>query len=636
MVSTDPLLDMIRALAVEARARRGLDGGERVEVLGGRRTDVGSAVTYRFVLRSARRALREGEAVYVLRDGTHTLGMVTSAEERGRVEVSVGEDLGLTVPEAILVRDDSYLIEALREPLKAMRRGGPYNRRLALQVLNGQCWSHPLRVAHANALSGTLNEEQELAVAAMALSGVVVVWGPPGTGKTRTLAVGAVESARGGRSIALLAHTNIAVDGLLECFLDELGPERLPEDAVVRVGELSSPTLQAKYGRRVAFEAIIERWRARLEPAMQELGMSIARSRVEVRQLDADVEADGAKVESAHRQLDELCHRAAVLEREYDAVPSNVIAEAQVVATTVHRAYLPGHPHRRMDVVVVDEASMVPRPMAVFAASLATQTAVFAGDPRQLGTITKSRAREVRKHVASSVFDGAPSGHRNGSGPILLRQQYRMAPEIAVMLNDLTYGPGTLLTPAVVREREKPRLGLLTSPISYVDTSQLEPHARIPRGTWTRVNDVHARVVAQLLGEVARGGRLGVPSAVITPYWGQARRLRTEIPPTLKPHAEVATVHRFQGSERPVVLFDIADAPGARLSKFMRIRHADDDGGRLVTVAMSRAAFHLVVIADFAFLEEEASPFAFVRRLLAYLRKNATPIVLPSRMRIAV
>ncbi len=262
----------------------------------------------------------------------------------------------------------------------------------------------------------------------MALPGVTVIWGPPGTGKTATLAAGAVESARNGKSIALLAHTNIAVDGLLEGVLDRLGPDALPEDAVVRVGDIRSPTLRKKYGDRVAFESIIKRRRALLEPEMEELGTSIAGARAEVRQLEGDPDADRARVESARRQLEEYFHRAAVVERQYDEVPAKVVAEAQVFATTVHRAYLPGHPHRQVDMVVVDEASTVPRPMSVFAAGLAKQTAVFGGDPRQLGTITKSTADEVRRHVATTVFGDTSAARANGKGAILLRNQYRMSP----------------------------------------------------------------------------------------------------------------------------------------------------------------------------------------------------------------
>ncbi len=154
MAGGDPLLEMIQALAIEARARCGRDGGERVEVLGGRRLDGGSSVTYRFMLRTPRRPLREGEAVYLLRGEADTLGVVTRACDKGRVEISVDEDLGLTVPEAILVRDDSYLIDALRHRLKAVRRGsapfrsiGPSRSRFWSQNAGRvhQGWLLPLR-----------------------------------------------------------------------------------------------------------------------------------------------------------------------------------------------------------------------------------------------------------------------------------------------------------------------------------------------------------------------------------------------------------------------------------------------------------------------------------------------------------
>ena len=61
----------------------------------------------------------------------------------------------------------------------------------------------------------TLNTEQSRARAACRSPGVHLVWGPPGTGKTKVIALALQDIIAGGRSALLVSATNIAVDNAL-------------------------------------------------------------------------------------------------------------------------------------------------------------------------------------------------------------------------------------------------------------------------------------------------------------------------------------------------------------------------------------------------------------------------------------
>jgi hypothetical protein len=77
------------------------------------------------------------------------------------------------------------------------------------------------------------------------------------------------------------------------------------------------------------------------------------------------------------------------------------------------------------------------------------------------------------------------------------------------------------------------------------------------------------------------------------------------------PEIDAATIHRFQGSERDAIVFDLTD--GADFRGPSRLTGGDADQAlRLFNVAVSRARGKLVVLVDLAFVERHyplGSPF---------------------------
>jgi AAA domain len=106
----------------------------------------------------------------------------------------------------------------------------------------------------------------------------------------------------------------------------------------------------------------------------------------------------------------------------------------------------------------------------------------------------------------------------------------------------------------------------------------------------------------------------------VTPYRTQALMLVSALRDLGRDDAiDAATVHRFQGSERDVVVVDLVDAPP--LDRVSRLTGAHDDATRrLITVALSRARGKVVVLADVSFLRAHSpsgSPVLSMLRLMA-------------------
>ncbi len=81
-----------------------------------------------------------------------------------------------------------------------------------------------------------VNEYQKAAVV-RSFQGDTLIWGPPGTGKTHTIAIAINELIKQGRRVLLLSHANTAVDGAMEEMADLLYDEPVyTQGHLVRMG----------------------------------------------------------------------------------------------------------------------------------------------------------------------------------------------------------------------------------------------------------------------------------------------------------------------------------------------------------------------------------------------------------------
>ena len=91
------------------------------------------------------------------------------------------------------------------------------------------------------------NASQASAITNSFSSSLAVIWGPPGTGKTRTIALAVEAHLNAGRRVLLVSHANTAVDAALEDIAAQLNNSYYNQGKIIRLGLPKNPNLASQY-----------------------------------------------------------------------------------------------------------------------------------------------------------------------------------------------------------------------------------------------------------------------------------------------------------------------------------------------------------------------------------------------------
>jgi ssDNA-binding Zn-finger/Zn-ribbon topoisomerase 1 len=336
-------------------------------------------------------------------------------------------------------------------------------------------------------------------------------------------------------------------------------------------------------------------------------------------------------LDEADTRKQPLTEAIAEINRQLDDLAKAVIEQAKIVGATVTKAYLSPQHFTNFHVVIVDEASMVLLPALFHNAGLATDTVVVSGDFRQLPPIVPTEQKEIAEILSADAFHAAGvakafSAEQAPKRGVMLTEQYRMQNEICRIISTKMYR-GRLKTAATVTA------GAVTPPapfersLTVIDTSTIAPFSsRDPFKS--RYNLMHALAVRNLCfhfnqHEFNKVGQVGV----CTPYAAQAKVIKRVLDGAGLGFAEAGTVHRYQGDEKVAMVLDIPDSYGdANVGVFLQAEHPDEDGAKLLNVAVSRAKGHLIVLANLAYLDKKLPAHAFLRGMLAEIQARGRVI----------
>ncbi len=647
-----------RGIQEEMAALRERHGGSEVPLRDGEPVgrDARGRSFYAFRCDSRGESVPVGTACS-LRVGPRDWLVTVHEVEPGRLTVESGVPIDVSSADVALVLAPWFLYQGLIAALERLTVEGSSVGGWRCLASKNRC----RRLRRCTLDHPGLNDSQRAAVQLCRESSVALVWGPPGTGKTTTLARIVAELTAEGKRVLVASTTNAALDQALARIV-ATEPAAATDGSVVRVGRSDAPTFGAllsdvvrrrnealareveALGRKVGdAAALVERTReiaARIEPpAAQQslfgpaeaapavLGLSriappgVAASFERAAYQDKRAFAD-RRARRFDRLLGLLRQRLSATRDRLREGEVEVLARARVVLATLSQVYLSQvFLETGFDVVVVDEASMAVLPTLFFAACLGKERVVVVGDPRQLPPIVAAESSVARRTMARNIFDVRRENAEGRDRSVaLLDTQYRMHPEIGGLVSDLFYD-GRIRNAESTRERAA-LAGSAPYPgeaLVLVDTASRTTCERDAR-TGSRLN----RMTAELCVEFARGAAEmdGRSVAIITPYVAQSRLIRRLLAgkDLAAGSVECSTIHKFQGQERDIVIIDLVDTAPMRPGRLLS-DGASSAALQLLNVSISRARGKLIVVADVPYFERH-DPRSTVASLLQRLRSR--------------
>ena len=456
---------------------------------------------------------------------------------------------------------------------------------------------------------------QETAVRMSLEQPITFVWGPPGTGKTQTLAKIAWAHIDKGERVLMLSYSNVSVDG-----------------AILRVTSLKNdvfPGQLVRYGfpkdKRISEHPYLSSYNLAINNYPD-----LLKRRTQLQAEKKRVEKNDPKLIQVEKELNEI-------RRELRAAESQCVRNAKFVATTVSKAIVDKEIRNgAFDVVIFDEASMATIPQIAYAAKLARKNFVCMGDFRQLPPIVQS-SKESPLNADIFQYCGITQAVDQGSNHkwlCLLDTQYRMHPEIADFAGRSIYNGLLKSANGMTEKREKTVMAepFAGRAMEFVDLSGTMSTC-IKSSDDSHANVLSAFVTFSLALKAAQTQEVGI----ITPYHAQSRLLHAMVRDVNElealPHAiKCATVHQFQGSEEDVIVYDAVDCyrlpfPGALIASTAG-RYAD----RLFNVAMTRSKGKFICVANGSFMRNKgmSENLMFMQMLKSY---RATAPMIPEIIR---
>ncbi len=423
-----------------------------------------------------------------------------------------------------------------------------------------------------------LNDEQRLALElADRVQDVMLVHGPPGTGKTTVLVEVIRRAIARGEKVVASAPSNLAVDNLVERLAAAgVAPLRIGHPARV-LPSVVEHTLDMR---------VRDHESARLAKKLVDQALRLRASARKRQQRRGPGRFSEARADE--REARALFAEARQLEARAGA---DVLDRAPVVLATLTGLATRLLAHRDFDLAVVDEATQSVEP-AVYLALLKADRAVLAGDHLQLPpTILSPDAAAL----GVSLFERLAAVHPEAM--VTLYEQYRMNEQIMRYPSDALYGGRLRAHPSVAQHR------IDNAPLEMIDTAGRGFEEETPEASESKMNVGEAELAA---AEARKLLKL-LPSqdiAVISPYDAQVQRIRALLAEF--PDLEVDTVDGFQGREKEAIILSLVRSnDNGELGFLSDIRR--------MNVALTRARKKLIVIGDGATIARHPFYDGFLR-----------------------
>jgi ATP-dependent RNA/DNA helicase IGHMBP2 len=422
-----------------------------------------------------------------------------------------------------------------------------------------------------------LNESQQKAISAILQNeNITVLHGPPGTGKTTTLAEAIVQLVRAGEKVLVSAPSNTAVDNISKVLIQK-GLK------ILRVGNASK-----------ADEEIFSHTpEGKLSDGKQQKEIKELKKRAEeFRRMALKYKRSFGKAEREQRNLlfKEVKSIRTEIKKLHAYNEEKLYSEADVISGTPIALYDAKFNRIKFHTLIIDEAGQCIEPMAWCIFPLAEKY-VLAGDHLQLPpTVLSHEAATLG--LNKSILEVCVETIDN---IFLLNMQYRMRESIAGFSAGYFY-KNLLQTAAHLVNKEVH--------ITFIDTAGSGYNETQGNDGISLQNEGELLIAQKLIDSEELNV---INTAFISPYSGQVAAAKDVLPKQLR----ISTIDSFQGQEKEIVILSL-------------VRSNDDsDIGflkdyRRMNVALTRAKEQLFVIGDSATIGADV----FYHSFLTYIENN--------------
>jgi predicted DNA helicase len=417
---------------------------------------------------------------------------------------------------------------------------------------------------------------------------LLLIIGPPGTGKTEVIKKAAYEMMNKGERVLITSHTNRAVDNAIE---------GLPVESTVRIGrpEKILPSVQAYLlGNKMRNEVLenmnneirkLAEHKIKLINGTKVLFASIEGSKTlppedkkkEIRKIKIKINKE---LSSVNRKINKL-----LIERHklVKFIQNELIKNAKVIASTLVKTSLEPLKDQIFDIVIIDESSQCSILLAMLGMIKAKKW-VLIGDHKQLLPIFRT-IKDEKEQERLSAFVHLLKKYEDRA--LWLRKHYRSNENIIKLASMLFYEnkiePADICKAYKLNLPNKLRLSKVLDPekpVVFLNCMGLQE-----KEGKSVFNKAEIEYCKRIVEDLKEAGFSLEKVGIITPYRAQNKYLRLKIK---EKGIEIDTVDAFQGREKDIIIFSITATDDF---KFVANKHR-------LNVAITRARRKLIFIGN--------------------------------------